>query len=585
MNFIISIDLGSTFSGSCYTEHPSEVINICNWEYFEETYEKNPTACLYTKQSPPKFIAWGFGALDYARTHPEDPTVLLVRHFKHHLFTNAISRVAAVDYLRELYKHTCTRIIANNPNIANPKFSCVLTVPDVWTEAEKTIYRNIAAYAGIPCYPKEILLIVTEAEANALYCERYVLENINEGDSFMICDIGGFSTSISVYEATIPSKHCQLYQETLFKCGSIVLEQNMNLYLRTFSYLSLSSKIRGALTDFVIRKKPIFSETDGEPNAEDQIKLLLSHSFDQFLQSGDIELIHQAHQEVEKSSQQGYNQNSIELRFKCIDIARQVYDPFINNIIGRLEAAIIQSPDLTRTIFLSGGCSELTYIFRRIHDHFTSIPTYASQGIQVIRKQGERATMMGGILAYLDFFKKVEKITNYIKIHGELKSTHTLVRQAARSYGVQIVTYPLVVSTNDFEMESVVSKESLKASYKDIHFVPVQDIKNFHELISQNTVLPILPTLGPNFITWQYHVDAPCYVAINLYAYVYDVEGNNSISCENIIRLHRFRVPVYNAKDTIELRYRAELYSLLFSAFHDRYVSDYRCTDLMYTLY
>lgn len=481
-----------------------------------------------------------------------------------------------------------------------------MTVPDIWTEAEKIIYRNIATDAGIPCYPKELLLIATEAEANALYCERYVLENINEGDSFMICDIGGCTTSLSVYEATTPSKHCQLYQETLFRCGSIILEQNMNLYLRTISYFSLSSKMRGALTEFVIRKKvfscrdydieqgtkllifyikPIFSETDGEPNAEDQIKLFLSHSFDQFLPSGVIESMQQAHQEVEKSSQEGYHQNSIEIRFKCIDIARQVYDPFINNIIGRLEAALIQSPDSTRTIFLSGGCSELTYIFRRIHDHFTSSPTYISQGIQVVRKQGERATMMGGILAYLDFFKKIEKITSYIKIHGELKSTHKLIRQAARSYGIQIMTYPLDVSTNDFERESVVYEESPKASYKDIHFVPVQDNKNFYELISQSTVLPVLPTLDPNFISWQYHVDAPCYVAIDLYAYVYDVEGNNPISCKNIIRLHRFRIPVYNAKKTIELKYRAELYSLLFSVFHDQYISDYRCTDLIYTLY
>ena len=78
-----------------------------------------------------------------------------------------------------------------------------LTVPAMWTDAAKGVMRRTAIEAGLiqPQDPPHRLLLVSEPEAAAMYCERKCEQfNLRQGDRFMICDAGGTSTIFFVIE-------------------------------------------------------------------------------------------------------------------------------------------------------------------------------------------------------------------------------------------------------------------------------------------------------------------------------------------------------------------------------------------------
>jgi molecular chaperone DnaK (HSP70) len=104
---------------------------------------------------------------------------------------NAIS-----DYLRTLHTHAITEIFKNSGGQAfdQSHIQYCLTVPAMWTDAAKGVMRQTAIQAGLiqPNDPTHRLLLVSEPEAAAMYCERKCEQfNLRHGDRFMICDAGG----------------------------------------------------------------------------------------------------------------------------------------------------------------------------------------------------------------------------------------------------------------------------------------------------------------------------------------------------------------------------------------------------------
>jgi molecular chaperone DnaK (HSP70) len=112
----------------------------------------------------------------------------------------------AADYLSKIYQYIHEEYFPSMyPSVwlRNQKFDYVITVPAIWTEKAKDLTRQAAVKAGIP---DSSLVFVTEPEAAALYCATMCKTmDLNVGDQFLICDVGGGTvvrhTSIYIFDS------------------------------------------------------------------------------------------------------------------------------------------------------------------------------------------------------------------------------------------------------------------------------------------------------------------------------------------------------------------------------------------------
>lgn len=202
-------------------------------------------------------------------TYPNDDNVILVDQFKLKLYdifqqernsvkstlqeSQALYRTAAIDYLREIQKYTCTQLIrtVSPDSCSENRIRYVLTIPATWVDQDSSAMRSIAVKAGLidAHDPKERLIIINEAHAAALFCEREycVTEDgrtskLIKGQRYLLCDAGGGTIDLATYECTgsdnksenniVKNEHCQLALESGGACGSTILDQNMEKYLR-----------------------------------------------------------------------------------------------------------------------------------------------------------------------------------------------------------------------------------------------------------------------------------------------------------------------------------------------------------------
>lgn len=73
----------------------------------------------------------------------------------------------------------------------------------MWSDRAKTVMREAAIRAGIILRtdPAERLSLISEPEAAALYCEKKSEQfNLAHGQRFMICDAGGGTVDLIVFE-------------------------------------------------------------------------------------------------------------------------------------------------------------------------------------------------------------------------------------------------------------------------------------------------------------------------------------------------------------------------------------------------
>lgn len=223
-----------------------------------DTFEKTPTACLYSKEYPHQLLKWGKAAMNHFQANPNDPNVLLVDQFKLKLKEEFyqqtgqtdldIYRTAAIDFLKEINKYTCdqlTKTVGQNVS-SDCKSKCryVLTVPATWVDKDILMMRGIAIEADLidaENDPEERLIIIDEAHAASLFCKReYCMMNdgvttkLSQGEQYMVCDAGGGTVDLATYECTGSSKinHCQLALESGGYCGSTFLDKNMEKYLK-----------------------------------------------------------------------------------------------------------------------------------------------------------------------------------------------------------------------------------------------------------------------------------------------------------------------------------------------------------------
>ncbi|KAI9277976.1 hypothetical protein BC943DRAFT_364059 [Umbelopsis sp. AD052] len=384
---IIGIDFGTTFSGCCYAfAQNEEVIDIVKWpRQHNQVYPKTPTLSLYRRGSP-ELLDWGHGARRTAMK-PNSTDLLLLSKFKLYLdenlhqesLPNGLSVLDVIaDYLRVFHQHVCGELQKTfASNYTQDHYRYCLTVPAMWSDRAKSTMREAAIRAGLVSrsdHPDRLMLI-SEPEAAALYCEKKSEQfNLVHGQRFMICDAGGGTVDLIVFEIDQPEGGKRTLKEVTKghggSCGSGFLDMRMREYIKNkFSHHGNinESALENVMDSFVNLIKPEF---DGY---EDHFLQLPASMGLGDLTDEDI----------------GLENGSLHLPAE--ELRDYVFEPVVSQVLALIDGQLNQSPNL-EAIFLVGGFGQSNYLFRRVEEVFAN-----RVGMIGVPPRGELAVVRGAV--------------------------------------------------------------------------------------------------------------------------------------------------------------------------------------------
>ncbi|KAG9063332.1 Heat shock 70 kDa protein 12A [Linnemannia hyalina] len=311
---VVAIDFGTTFS-------PKQNIQ----------YAKTPTLNLYKEVNGEyKMMEWGWKS-KLVMESPSGSDHTQISQYKPYLdenitltpWKNVVSIPDAIsDYLRGLHEYAAEKILQEfGPSYSRKCFRYCLTVPAMWSDKAKDVMRRAAIRANIISesdHP-ERLMLVSEPEAAALYCERACKQyDLQDDDRFMICDAGGGTVDLIVKFGKNAAK---------FPKG-IILQ-----LIETFTY----------------QIKPHF---DG---VEDQyLPLPRSDCFDDIEDPGAIGI------------DGGY------MRLKACELKDTVFEPVVVKVLRLIQEQIDAAKECS-AIFMVGGFGASNYLLERAKQEFSGV--------------------------------------------------------------------------------------------------------------------------------------------------------------------------------------------------------------------
>jgi hypothetical protein len=177
---------------------------------------------------------------------------------------------AVADYLRALHAHVLEDVSRGfAKNYHADTFRYCLTVPAMWSDQAKNCMRQAAVQAGLVQRhdPPDRLHLISEPEAAALYCEKMCDQvNLLPTDRLMICDAGGGTVDLIVFEVDGPSKLKEITKGLGESCGSMFLDEHFSrLLLEKLGGQPLpKSALRIMVDQFVDSIKPEFDGLDDQ---------------------------------------------------------------------------------------------------------------------------------------------------------------------------------------------------------------------------------------------------------------------------------------------------------------------------------
>ncbi|KAI9271856.1 hypothetical protein BDA99DRAFT_501175 [Phascolomyces articulosus] len=406
---VIAYDFGTTYSGAAYAfthSTPTEVFDIQKWPHKAGNFfPKVPTLSVYPRrnqqqqtQAPGQATVseWGHGAKRaMLKPHAAKQNILL-SHFKLHLdeslhrppLENGITPVQAVaDYLAALHQHTLKELTRGFAKNYHPDtFRYCLTVPALWSDRAKHMMRQAAIQAGLiaPSDPSDRLVLISEPEAAALYCEETMADQVQlkDNDRIMICDAGGGTVDLIVFQVnftdndeesnldgnsndgtnsnSVSRKKRQLKEVTKGmgeSCGSIFLDDRYHELLEKKIGAHVMSKIQpremnDLMDQFIDTIKPEFDGVDDHyvtlPRSVqlDDLSSIVDEYDDGCLDDGTIKL-------------------------SAEELKEHVFDPVIDRVLSLIEHQYQQIPDgQLDFLFLVGGLGSSNYLYQRIQHIF-----------------------------------------------------------------------------------------------------------------------------------------------------------------------------------------------------------------------
>ncbi|KAF9971570.1 hypothetical protein BGZ73_005489 [Actinomortierella ambigua] len=360
---LVAIDFGTTFSGVAYAfKSNGEVNEMTSWPQQANLYGKVPTVSTYHKEND-TMHSWGYAAKSAMLT-PNGRNLDLLQKFKLFLdqdlapylppLPRTITPQQAIsEYLRALHGHAINEIMKTAGGaLANPnQIQYCLTVPAMWTDGAKGVMRQTAIEAGLITAqdPPHRLLLVSEPEAAAMYCERKCEQfNLRHGDRFMICDAGGGTVDLIVFEVDFSSGTRILKEVTRgsgASCGSGFLDENFNHLVRhKLGRYDIPAKAWAQIIEeFVFMHKPQF---DGDDDSFIPMPSQVAGIVDMDMRLEDGHLCIPAH-----------------------EMRELVFDPVVNQVLGLIDGQLYQAQQCA-AIFLVGGFGSSPYLHKRVQQEF-----------------------------------------------------------------------------------------------------------------------------------------------------------------------------------------------------------------------
>ncbi|KAF9432714.1 hypothetical protein BGZ76_010427 [Entomortierella beljakovae] len=474
---IMAIDWGTTYSSMAYAfQQDGEVHEVSSWPKQTHNYPKVPTCNLYGPNSN-EILEWGYPA-KLAITKPPYKNHVLLSKYKLHLddasgphpsLPNGLTVVDAIaDYLRLFHAHVLQSVLKGfGAAFEQQHIQYCLSVPAMWTDNAKAMMRQAALQAGMitPLDPPHRLLLISEPEAAALYCEKKCDQfQIGHGQRFMICDAGGGTVDLIVFEVAVGPQGRTLREVTRgsgHSCGSIFLDERMEALLRRrFSKwqekgLSTANWVQ-LMETFVHNVKPLF---DG---IEDQYITMPAVPGRADLTDYDIGL-----------------EDGI-LTVTAEEMRREVFDPVVNDVLRLIQHQLQQTNFQCNAIFLVGGFGCSSYLHTRVNSEFGSrVPMIG------VPPRAELAVVRGAAYA------------------GLMPRTVTQ-RVSRRWYGVDSL---MVFEAGDSAHKKVVDREG-NVRAKD----------RFSVYVTPGQQIGIDECIKKRFITYQYPraVNSPLYACSSL---------------------------------------------------------------------
>lgn len=192
---------------------------------------KIPTVLKYEGYSSPRggrLIAWGFEATQNSETLAERRNFKIVEWFKPYLnsaYLKAACQSSAtflpksdseirrwyIDYLRKLY-YKVRAEISRTLNVLSFEMKHIefrFTWPTTWTAGDIESFRECIVEAGFQNggSSHRVILSYSEAQTAALYVAGQLAEKVKDGDTIMVCDVGGATTDIAVVKAVTDAQN------------------------------------------------------------------------------------------------------------------------------------------------------------------------------------------------------------------------------------------------------------------------------------------------------------------------------------------------------------------------------------------
>ncbi|RCH87987.1 hypothetical protein CU098_005820 [Rhizopus stolonifer] len=370
---VIAYDFGTTYSGASYAfthNTTPEVFDVQKWPHKGGNfYPKTPTLSAYKRSDPSKMIEWGHGAKKLMLKPQAAKENITLANFKLNLDEtlqrgvaenqkSAVSNIA--DYLKALHQHVLEDVTRGFAKNYDPDtFRYCLTVPAMWSDLAKNSMRRAAIKAELIKKedPQDRLILISEPEAAALYCERMCEQvNLKKGDRMMICDAGGGTVDLIVFEVMNDSIQSNNRLKEVTKgmgesCGSVFLDHNFKTLImeklgKQANHIPPAA-INNLMDQFVDNIKPEFDGLD-----DHYLSLPVSINLDQ-LNTHDDSL----------------DEGTMVLR--ADELKQKVFEPVVQRVLSLIEKQYSQVPDQkVSCVFLVGGFGSSNYLFQRIQEAF-----------------------------------------------------------------------------------------------------------------------------------------------------------------------------------------------------------------------
>lgn len=381
---------------------------ICRPKQRNAAYPKTPTVIMYKKDSQ-QVASWG----DAARAQSERPNLQdhLLEKFKLYLdeamattlgpLPNGLTPLQVIsDYLRSLHGYICDTMKRGFAQNYHPhQYRYCLTVPATWSDQAKAIMREAAIMAGMIDRndPSERLSLISEPEAAALYCQKTCDQfKLVHGQRFMICDAGGGTVDLIVFEINDTGTERSLKEVTKGSgdtCGSTFLDKNMEQLIRDrFKHFGdvNTRAMEQMMTVFVEKIKPQFDDDD-----EDHF---IPIPFAMGYPNGD-------------NAEAGIMDGT--LMFTADELKAKVFDPVVHRVLqlisNQLDGSALKPVD---AIFMVGGFGKSNYLHRRVNESF--VPRVKFVGIP---PRAEMAVVRGAVYFGLNPRLVAQRVSRKCLVH------------------------------------------------------------------------------------------------------------------------------------------------------------------------